>query len=119
MHSRQPSAIKTADLKHDRPPVAEALARMESELRLARRQGYAAIKFIHGYGSSGAGGDIRIAVQKSLVDQVRDGCIRVVIFGEDWRISNEPTWELVRKFPELKRDRDLGHANKGITIVVL
>ncbi len=111
--------MKAADLKHDRPPVAEALARMERELSLARRQGYAAIKFIHGYGSSGAGGDIRIAAQKALVDQVREGQVRAVIFGEDWRISDEHTWELVCKFPELKRDRDLGQGNKGITIVVL
>jgi hypothetical protein len=45
--------------------------------------------------------------------------IRDCIFGENWRTSNERTWELLKQQPELKNDTDLGKANKGITIVVL
>ena len=41
------------------------------------------------------------------------------VSGEDWRISNEQTWEVLKKFPALKQDVDLGKSNKGISIVVL
>jgi hypothetical protein len=33
-------------------------------------------------------------------------------------VSDETTWDLLKKFPEWKQDSDLGKANKGISIVV-
>jgi hypothetical protein len=74
---------------------------------------------IHGYGSTGAGGDIRIAVQKRLHELAQNGLIRVCIFGEDWARSDDQTWKLLQAHPELKRDPDLGRRNQGITIVLL
>lgn len=101
------------------PLVREALSRMERELRLARSGGVAIVKFVHGYGSTGKGGEIRIAVQKALVERRQRGEVRAVIFGEDWRIADETTWSLLKKWPELKKDSDLGRENRGITVVVL
>jgi len=111
--------IKTINLKSDLPSVAEALQRLERELAVARQQGCALLKIIHGYGSSGVGGDIRIAVQKRLRELAEAGNIRGCIFGEDWSKANEQTWELVQAEPGLKADRDLGRGNRGITIVRL
>jgi hypothetical protein len=48
------------------PTVAEALQQLERELSHARQTGGGVLKLIHGYGSSGAGGEIRIAAQKRL-----------------------------------------------------
>jgi len=45
------------------PSVQEALQRLEREMAVARQGKLALLKVIHGYGSSGAGGDIRVAVQ--------------------------------------------------------
>jgi len=101
------------------PLVHEALARLERELALARRDGDTVIKLIHGYGSSGAGGDIRIAVQKRLWELREQGSIRAFIFGEDWSPSDATTWSFLKLHPALKVDRDLGKRNAGITIVVL
>jgi len=101
------------------PLVREAMSRMEGELRRARMEGVALVKFVHGYGSTGKGGEIRIAVQKGLVKRLQQGEMKAVIFGEDWRISNETTWELLKKWPELKQDSDLGRENRGITVVLL
>ena len=42
--------------------MLEALERLQRELAVARRDGTSLLKIIHGYGSTGAGGDIRIAV---------------------------------------------------------
>lgn len=100
------------------PLVHEALSRLENELAAARRQ-HSVLKLIHGYGSSGVGGDLRIAVQKRLRELQDDGQIRACIFGEDWTISDARAWELLKLHPELKRDSDLGRANRGITIVWL
>ena len=101
------------------PFVREALQRLEHELALARQENTTRLKLIHGYGSTGAGGDIRLAVQKRLLEMVQRGEIRACIFGENWRKSDKTAWELLQSHPELKNDADLGRRNRGITIVLL
>ena len=101
------------------PTVPEALQQLDRELARARQTGCGVLKLIHGYGSSGAGGDIRIAAQKRLAEMASLGEIRACIFGEDWSKSDERAWALINARPELKQDTDLGRRNQGITIVVL
>ena len=117
--SRKPALIKLVNLEEGMPQVEQARLRMQHELHAARQQGYAAVKLIHGYGSSGAGGTLRLELQKELRALAEKRAIRACIPGEDWRVSEETTWSLLRKFPEWKRDADLGKSNRGITIVVL
>ena len=117
--SRKPPAIRTVNLESGMPLVREALAQLDRELALARQQRCVLVKFIHGYGSSGAGGDIRIAIQKRLRELQDQGTIRVCIFGEDWSASDAQTWTLLKSQPTLKADSDLGKRNLGITIVML
>jgi DNA-nicking Smr family endonuclease len=107
------------NLEEGMPAVDAARLRMQYELEQARRAGATAVKLIHGYGSSGAGGALRNELQKELRQAAHDGSIRAVIAGEDWRISDEATWALLQRFPEWKKDRDLGRNNRGISIVVL
>jgi hypothetical protein len=99
--------MKTVNLKSDMPQVHEALQRLDRELALARQSKLTILKLVHGYGSTGVGGDIRIAVQKQLVGLARNGQIRGCIFGEDWSKSDDAAWN------------DLGSRNRGITIVIL
>ena len=113
------AVIKTVDLEAGMPAVNEALLRLDRELVLARQQGYALVKIIHGYGSSGVGGALRIEIQKSLRQRASHSQIREFIPGEDWRVSNESAWALVKSRPELKQDADFGRGNLGISIVVL
>jgi hypothetical protein len=116
---KQPHPIKTVNLKHDHPTVSEALSRLDREIGRARQGGTTVLKVVHGYGSSGVGGDIRIAIQARLRGMAEEGRIRHCIFGECWSKSNEATWRLLQDRAELKQDSDLGRANRGITIVVL
>lgn len=109
--------MKTVNLKEGMPSVHEALMQMEHELAAARTQGCDLIKLIHGYGSTGAGGEIRIAVQKRLLEMIERGQIRGVIFGESWGKSDARAWKIVSARKELKDDRDLGKGNRGITVV--
>lgn len=117
--SRKPAPIKIINLEEGMPKVEEARLRMFHELHVARKQGYLAVKLIHGYGSSGVGGTLRIELQKELQQKERTGGIRHFIVGENWRISDETCWQILRRYPEWKQDADLGKNNKGITLVVL
>jgi hypothetical protein len=101
------------------PLVQQALLRMDRELALARQEKAKLLKLVHGYGSTGEGGDIRIAVQKRLLEMIQNGQLRGCIFGENWSKSDESSWKLLQAHTELKSDSDLGRRNRGITIVVL
>jgi hypothetical protein len=113
------SQFKAVNLKSGLPTVQEALQRLDRELALARRDRIQVVKLIHGYGSTGAGGDIRIAVQKRLLELVESSQLRGCIFGENWAKSDEVTWRLLQALPELKSDPDLSRSNEGITIVLV
>ena len=117
--SRPPELIQLINLEEGLPTTNQALAKLERELASAKKNRRFAVKLIHGYGSSGVGGDLRIAIQKRLREMLDHGHIRACIFGEDWSISNQTTWHLTQSHPDLKRDRDLGKKNLGITIVIL
>jgi hypothetical protein len=111
--------IKIVILKDGMPSVEEARARLHSEITNAQQSGVKFLKLVHGYGSSGIGGDLRIALQATLRQMAAKKEIQDCIYGENWRTSNERTWELLKRVPELKADSDLGKGNKGITIVLL
>jgi hypothetical protein len=111
--------VKTVNLKPDMPSVQEALQRLDRELALAKQDKAKLLKLVHGYGSTGAGGDIRIAVQKRLFEMAQNSQIRGCIFGENWSKSDDAAWKLLQSHPELKSDSDLGRKNRGITIVLL
>ena len=112
-------SIKSINLKQGMPLVHQALSQLQGELAVARQQGTQLIKLIHGYGSTGAGGEIRIAVQKKLCEMKDRGEIGDCIFGENWSKSDDRTWKLLQRHPHLKSDPDLGRKNLGITLVVL
>jgi hypothetical protein len=101
------------------PTVQQALNGLARELVLARSEGALAIKFIHGYGSLGVGGEIRIVAQKTLQEMFGRGELRAVIFGEQWSKSDDASWTLIKEYPQLKNDPDLGKRNQGITVVAL
>jgi len=52
--------LKTVNLKEENFNVELALAVVEIEIECAKREGRAALKLLHGYGSHGRGGVIAI-----------------------------------------------------------
>jgi hypothetical protein len=111
--------MKTINLERGLPSVEQARARLREEIANARSTGVKVLKLIHGYGSTGVGGDLRFALQATLRGMVADHLIEECIYGENWRKSDERSWRLLKRLPELKNDPDLGRGNRGITIVVL
>jgi len=111
--------IKTVNLKDGFPGVEQARSKLRSEIGVAQGHGLKLLKIIHGYGSHGVGGDLRVALQSTLRTMARSGEIRDCIYGENWRKSDERSWDLLKRMPELKSDSDLGRGNRGITLILL
>ena len=110
---------KMINLEEGRPTVNVGLLRLDHALAEARAEGVAVLKLVHGYGSSGVGGRLREEVWKALDRFKRNGFISDFIPGEDFRLSNEASWALVKRDKAIKQDRDFGRGNRGITMVVL
>jgi hypothetical protein len=110
---------RVINLEEGHPTVNVGLLRLDRALVAARSEGVPLLKLVHGYGSTGVGGRLREEVWKALDRFQRNGFIAGFIPGEDFRLSNEATWELVKRDKAIKQDRDFGRGNRGITIVVL
>lgn len=111
--------IPVINLEQGMPYVEEAIRRMNAGLRSARANGARAVKLIHGYGSSGAGGKIRTAVAAELAGKKRSGEIREFVRGEDFTPFSESCRKALDLLPELQKDKDYLKCNQGITIVIL
>lgn len=111
--------VRQVNLEQGMPTVQQALRRLESELITAKRLGFAGVKLIHGYGSSGTGGRIRVAVRKELNRRRELGQLVAVIPGERFSIFDEDTRRLLSRCDSLRRDRDLDRYNNGVTFVAL
>lgn len=109
---------KTVNLEHGRPLVESALKRMNSELDQARQQGVKVLTLIHGYGSSGKGGKIRIEGRKILDYLYRKGVFKSVVYGENFHKRSGIGKSLTRQYPELEKICRTDFNNPGVTIVV-
>ena len=58
--------IKLVNLENGRPRVKQALMQLDFEIQNGRTGNLKVLKIIHGYGSSGVGGTLRIAVREFL-----------------------------------------------------
>ena len=101
------------------PTVPQAQSRLIAELGRARASGAKAVKLIHGYGSSGVGGKLKIGVRQFLSTKKRQNKIQTFVAGEEWDIFDEESRRLLADCPDLAKDRDLGRGNPGITMVLL
>lgn len=114
-----PEGYKTVNIEQGMPLVEQAICRMTYEISSAKAQKYRAVKLIHGYGSSGTGGRIRIEGRKYLESLKRRGQLRHVIYGENFSIFDADTRAALALCGALRADRDLERHNNGITVVVL
>ncbi|MDR2686782.1 MAG: Smr/MutS family protein [Oscillospiraceae bacterium] len=112
-------AIYTADIKSDMPTSDQALRRVDMALAMGRMSGAAAVKLIHGYGSTGQGGAIRTRARRYLGELKSKGKIKAFLPGEEFTIFNADTRSALQACPALRQDRDLDRQNNGITIILL
>ena len=111
--------LREANIKYDMPTAGLTIRRTTYAIQSSRALGASALKLIHGYGSSGKGGRIRVEVRGYLQRQKDRGLIRDFIPGERFSIFDEATRRAFLRCDELRRDSDLDGSNNGITIIVL
>lgn len=109
--------MKVFNLEQGMPSVSDAgknLAKIIGENKSKEK----VVKIIHGYGSSGTGGAIKISVHKSLRKRVRSQEIAAYIPGE--AISYMMGFdEQIQKYKFLiKSDSDFKKGNDGITYII-
>jgi hypothetical protein len=114
-----PGHLKEVNIKADMPTADDAIKRITYHLRNCKPLGVGALKIIHGYGSTGAGGKIKVEARRYLGEQKRKGLIRDFIPGEDFSIFNDATLKAFQSCSDLRRDPDIERHNNGITIVIL
>jgi len=101
------------------PTIDNAIRRITYNIKNAKAFGVTAIKFIHGYGSSGKGGSIRTEARKYFDRLKTRGQIKDYITGEDFSIFDDATRKAFLICDDLRRDSDIERHNNGITIVIL
>ena len=111
--------IKTVNLKLNMPTADQAIKRLTFEIADGKKLGYDALKLIHGYGSSGTGGKIRVEARRYLDRQQALRRIKLYVPGESFSIFEESSRKLLGVCQELRSDPDLERHNNGVTFVVL
>ena len=114
-YGRKSGKYKTVNIKSGMPQVQEAKQRVLQELQRAKMNGVKVIKFIHGYGSSGIGGNIRVAVRRQLYS-IKKG---LVINGENFTINNPDTQKMLKQYPRIRNYNELNSCNEGMTLFFL
>lgn len=107
------------NLEKGRPKVESAVFKLKLELSTLKRIGVRTVKIIHGYGSSGSGGAIRLATRQLLCDQLKTHAIKAYCPGENFGPFENAGRQIVAMAPALHKDADWGRQNDGITVVVL
>ncbi len=105
------------NLEENLPSADEALNMLKKHIKISRSKKTKSLVIVHGYGSSGVGGKIKIKVCSWLQAQERNHKIRAVVFGEDYNMMNEQARLINAKYKELHEY--YGKFNHGISIVIL
>ncbi len=116
---KHPFSNRCVNLELGKPIVEVAMERLSMEIEVAKKQKVPLLTFIHGYGSSGKGGAIRKECRKNLEYMRSIGKIDDFIIGERFTKKRGSVKMLLRRYPQLNRDKNLNMNNKGITLVIL
>ena len=110
---------KTLNLKKYMPTVDQALKMIEIEIEIARKEGIKVLKIIHGYGSSGVGGEIRKALPVWAKISIKKKIFSYFMRGEEWLSESDKKKQIKEICPEIIGDIDLFHSNPGISLIVI
>ncbi len=106
------------NVKQDMPTVELALANIEIEIGRCKSEGVRVLKVIHGYGSSGVGGEIKHALNNWLRLKKKQGLFVDYIKGEEWPTSKKHN-RYEEQYPELLGDIELYTINPGVTLIFI
>ena len=108
------------DLELGAPLVEEAISKFERYLEAASNAGFKTMLVIHGYGSSGKGGEIRKTLRDNLEHNFYSDRVVDYFLGEDLKEGNESYAQLLKRRPSLQKQKtQFKNSNAGITFCLL
>lgn len=110
---------KSINLEVGRPFVEAAITKLRKNIEIAKAEDVRVLTVIHGYGSSGKGGKIRMESRKMLDFLMQEGDIQSYITGEEFHRRAGSVKIALRRYPGLAKHKHLNRRNPGITIVIL
>jgi hypothetical protein len=111
--------VRTINVEDGMPTVEQALTRLERELFRARQSGVRVVRVIHGWGSSGTGGRLRLACRAFFQRELTAGRLRRVVEGDDYSRAANLGRDLQRRCQDLRDSERTDRHNPGITFVEL
>ncbi len=97
----------TIDIKSNNQTVSEAIAQFLIEVEAYKKGGYKVLKVIHGYGSHGVGGAIKVAFLKKCQDLKNRKVIFDFVCCDNWTPQNVVRKIATNYCPDLLADREL------------
>lgn len=110
--------MKIINIEKGHPTSEAAINKLTNMLYAARATGDYAAKIIHGYGSTGSGGVIKIAVKRQMSSYISRRLIKSYMTGEEFGPFSSKGRAVINAHPDLKKDIDWGRNNDGITVVI-
>ncbi len=112
-------AASIINIEEGMPQVEAAMKKLRFEINTMRRIGIRQVKVIHGYGSSGQGGVLKVATHDCLRTMLDEGRIKAYCPGEFFGPFERSGRSLIEMCPAFRTDPDWSRANDGVTIVIL
>lgn len=109
--------IMDLNLKAGKPRVDHALNLLDMKIHEAKLQGIKLIKVVHGWGSSGEGGQIKAALPSRLDELKHRRVIRAYLPGEKYSNTTPQGQHLISNYPELQSTIRPDRRNPGITLI--
>ena len=108
--------VAELNLEYGSPTIPVAISNMKNALTTYKGKGYKAVIVIHGYGSTGVGGGIKVAVRKCLNENSMRGIVRMSVGGEDWINKKRSMLDICKDLES--HERRIAN-NNGVAVVIL
>ncbi len=111
--------LKVINIKEHYPNSDYAVWLMEQAISDAKSEGIRVLVVVHGYGSHGKGGTIKMCAMQKLKILRKQGVIRAFVPGDNWCDTNEDKLLINSLCPETIISTDIGNLNSGVTVVLV
>ena len=102
------------------PTAEEALERLTQQVRAASEAGIRALIVIHGYGSSGSGGKIKLVVRDALENNYFSDRVDEYYFGESLALCSSGYQAVIKRRASLKQYlSQFKIGNAGMTVLLM
>lgn len=108
--------VKEVNLERGNPTVDVAMRKLVNELSTAKGAGYRAVILVHGYGSTGVGGAIKVATKGKLKESSLVGVVKDSVGGETWINRKKEFLDVCSQLKDFDRYIE---GNRGLTVVLL